>query len=1539
GNGPTSSAEPSHDRAAAARLRGAVARTARSVFEQLERRQLMAATVTHLSDLSLNVVANGYGPAERDTSNGDVFAKDGKALKLNGVTYQKGLGVHANSEVRVNLAGNYNTFVSDVGIDDSASPWGWGSATFQVWADNTKLYDSGKMTGDSATKSVSVDVTGKKELRLVVTDAGDGQNYDHADWAGAKLLAGEATGGGGTTPENPPPPLPPPPPPVGQVGTGDGLKATYYDNVDFTGKSLARVDAIVNHNWGQGSPDASMAPDTFSAVWTGQVQAQFTETHTFHLTSDDGVRLFVNGQKLVDNWTDHAPTENAGSIALVASNKYDIRIEYYERGGQAVSQLRWSSPSTAKQIVPKSQLYSNFAQQPPTEPPPGNGGGGSPNNGTGDGLRAIYWDNQDFTGKTVSRIDKTIDNSWGQGSPDGSIAPDTFSARWTGQIQARYSETYTFSTLSDDGVRLWINGQLIINNWTDHAPTINKGTIALEAGKKYDFKLEYFEAHGGADMRLWWESASQKSEIVPTSQLYSGFVAPSAPSGLAASAVSAGQINLSWADNSNNENGFVIERSGNGSTGWAQVATVGTNVTSYSDKGLVGSTQYYYRVRATNEVGTSAWSNPADATTPAGTSAPAAPSKLWATADGLHKINLKWADNSSNESGFRIERSKDGQGGWATVGNVGQNGTTFTDAGLTPDTNYVYRVVALGQSGASSSDASYPIIANTLGIQYTNHAEPTRTGGWSWELAPNTVWPDSGKRNNIFYVGEQVSFRLGAAARKYEVRDYEGNLVASGNASALTNLGVTQPGWYKLYLFGDQTTAQWGDVVGATTFVIFRDDPNFPKPPPSDEFLQPVLTRTDAMVNFDWGNGSPAAGVPDEGFGIRWTGQVMPRHTETYHFHTIGDDGVRLWVNGQLLVDDWVAHAPKENTGSITLEAGKRYDIRMEYFDRYLGATAKLLWSSASQAKEVIPTSRLFTSAGASTPTGLTGQYFKKGYTEGSEDPVARGVTGMGPQRHFVVDASNPDEAIKRLEDGIALDKIYYLDHAFNGERKLLVAFMNGTQNLDGVKKIVAHFKDAVKYWEPRNEPNFTYSGGDFARGEMKQFYQAVHSVDPTAKVIGPGIVTITQGYGLGWMYEFLAAGGGQYIDGFSFHAYSNVNGDLELARVSMDGLMKMLAQYGLQDIELWQTEQGSFAANYGGYTPRVQGRWVMLQRMVFEQYGIPKEQDHVWYDRSHGFWDMPTWWVNEDGSFNPAAALMRVYSEETFGTTFAKAFDFGDPGNDLYVGNLFTGPGKSVAAFMSAGSTDGKVTLTVNGGNGTLKLVSSFGVVSTVSVINGRATIDVPEVPVYVEMQQGQTIDVVKTNYGKNLARQPGATATSPGNPAEPATGDVSKVINGKMESWYITQQSGSGPYGGASVTPDKPDWVTINLAGVQTVDRVVVYAAPPWQHQASLIDFEIQINDNGQWVTAAHVQEDPRTFGSYMPANRTTADSFYSDRWVFNVELPEAVQTDKVRILARDTTYGGASTAVMRESGAMHGKFHQMTLREVEIYDGGAT
>jgi hypothetical protein len=184
---------------------------------------------------------------------------------------------------------------------------------------------------------------------------------------------------------------------------------------------------------------------------------------------------------------------------------------------------------------------------------------------------------------------------------------------------------------------------------------------------------------------------------------------PAAPTNLVATATSNNQINLTWTDNAttpNNESGFKIERcQGSGCTNFAQIATVGENATSYSNSGLASSTTYRYRVVAYNTGGDSAYSNEASATTAAGPSAPAAPSGLTATALSRSVIELVWKDNSSNESGFKIERKTGSAGSWSQIKKVGSNVTSYKDRNRSANTTYYYRVRAYNSIGDSPYSA------------------------------------------------------------------------------------------------------------------------------------------------------------------------------------------------------------------------------------------------------------------------------------------------------------------------------------------------------------------------------------------------------------------------------------------------------------------------------------------------------------------------------------------------------------------------------------------------------------------------------------------------------------------------------------------------------------------------------------------------------------------------------------------------------------------------------------------------------------------
>lgn len=140
-------------------------------------------------------------------------------------------------------------------------------------------------------------------------------------------------------------------------------------------------------------------------------------------------------------------------------------------------------------------------------------------NGTGTGLRGDYYADHAFTRLAGTRIDPQLRFDW-PGSPIDTVPANHFTVRWTGRIQPRVSGTHTFILRADDGVRLWIDGKLLIDTW--HRPDIadQRGEIALEAGRLYSLQLDYFDNTSAGEITLWWQATGQAKEIVPTSQLY-----------------------------------------------------------------------------------------------------------------------------------------------------------------------------------------------------------------------------------------------------------------------------------------------------------------------------------------------------------------------------------------------------------------------------------------------------------------------------------------------------------------------------------------------------------------------------------------------------------------------------------------------------------------------------------------------------------------------------------------------------------------------------------------------------------------------------------------------------------------------------------------------------------------------------------------------------------------------------------------------------------------------------------------------------------
>ena len=140
--------------------------------------------------------------------------------------------------------------------------------------------------------------------------------------------------------------------------------------------------------------------------------------------------------------------------------------------------------------------------------------------GTGTGLSGAYYDSLNFVDLRVIRTDPTVDFDWSVFPPDPSMSRTSFSVRWTGYVEAQFSEMYVFCAKTDDGVRLWVNNRSIVDHWHGQPATERCGKIELTAGVRYPVAMEYFQGGGPAMAQLRWQSASTLKQIIPMTQLY-----------------------------------------------------------------------------------------------------------------------------------------------------------------------------------------------------------------------------------------------------------------------------------------------------------------------------------------------------------------------------------------------------------------------------------------------------------------------------------------------------------------------------------------------------------------------------------------------------------------------------------------------------------------------------------------------------------------------------------------------------------------------------------------------------------------------------------------------------------------------------------------------------------------------------------------------------------------------------------------------------------------------------------------------------------
>ena len=471
--------------------------------------------------------------------------------------------------------------------------------------------------------------------------------------------------------------------------------------------------------------------------------------------------------------------------------------------------------------------------------------------------------------------------------------------------------------------------------------------------------------------------------------------------------------------NSAPANGTTIATQTSATLSWAAVANAtsydvyvwnGTNVptspttsttsNSYDITGLTPASLYNWFVVPKNASGAATGCGATNTTSfttasvPASDPAPpAAPGPVPPTVPGC-------AVNSVPANGTTIATQTSATLSWAAVANAtsydvyiwnGTNvptspttnttATSYDITGLTPASLYNWFVVPKNTSGAATgcsatNTTSFTTASVPVPDPVAPRPVPPAVPACTVNILPLNV-AIVGQADNATLVWHKV-----AGAESYDVFLWEGATsapaaVANTTDTAYRATGLNENSLYNWYVVPRNAG---GAATGCNSNTsVFKTSPVVVNA--TGEGLQgdyfnhlffsghTIFTRIDSTINFDWGAGSPVLSAVADTFSVRWTGRVQPLYSERYTFYTSTNAGARLWVNGKLLIDNWLAYGFSEHHDTITLVAGTKYDIKMEYHGKTGGAIAKLFWSSASVPKSIIPWSQLYLPQPAGTAT------------------------------------------------------------------------------------------------------------------------------------------------------------------------------------------------------------------------------------------------------------------------------------------------------------------------------------------------------------------------------------------------------------------------------------------------------------------------------------------------------------------------------------------------------------------------------------------
>lgn len=613
-------------------------------------------------------------------------------------------------------------------------------------------------------------------------------------------------------------------------------RGEYFSNDHLAGYPvLVRQDPTLDFDWGYNAPAYGVPADHFSVRWSRRIY--FSEgKYNFKVRADDGVRLWVAGNLILDRWyggyREDVVAQNIGA------GYWDVVLEYFELEGVAKVHLTWEKFYAPKPTAPTA-----------TPTPPATV------------WAATYYKTPDLSGTpALTRVDAAIDFDWGKGAPASSLPKDNFSVRWL-RRPIFEAGNYRFTALADDGVRLWVDGKLLIDAWRESVPTEHEGYITLSAGP-HEIRVEYFEKTGEAVIRVKWQKITTfqywKGEYYPNRQF----------AGLPAFVRDDHEVNFNWGKGAPS----LIMPADDFAIRWTRTLSFPGGRYRFwalADDGV--------RVRLDGLIILDEWHS--------------ATGQLYTherdVTPGAHTIVVEYYERGGNAFIHF---------GWDLLTTATPSPTPTRTLTPTP----THSPTPTGTPSPTATFTSTPIATGTPTPTLTPTNTPTATATRTPEPT-STETPPSPTPTETLPPSPTETAVATPTATETPTPSPTVTVTPTPTETETPTPTATEPPAPTQTVAPTLTRTATPTPQPTPTdvwFVAYYDNPTLTEPA--------ILTETVTAIQFNWGLGAPAPGLPVDGFSVRWT----TTHTVTvpaYAFRLRVEGGARVLVDGHIVLDQWAS--------------------------------------------------------------------------------------------------------------------------------------------------------------------------------------------------------------------------------------------------------------------------------------------------------------------------------------------------------------------------------------------------------------------------------------------------------------------------------------------------------------------------------------------------------------------------------------------------------------------------------------------------------